>query len=85
MKTRVRNTRLSCMAPVASLGIYGLEVTGYGPSLCAATIALPGAEAGQRRMPMSLVVEPAFGWPDGCSEMRILFSTDPGIALVQTQ
>lgn len=78
----------------ASLGRHGLELAGFGcgQSLCAATIPLIAPDARERYvnwgataakqppMPLPLFVESAFSWPDGASEMRILFSTDPHVA-----
>ncbi|MEF3083767.1 hypothetical protein V3391_16235 [Luteimonas sp. SMYT11W] len=79
-----------------SLGRHGLEISGFGcgRSLCAATIplAVPGADeryagwyetdANEPPMPLPVFAQMAFTWPGGASEMRILFSTDPDVAMV---
>lgn len=80
----------------ATLGRHGLEFAdfGCGRSLCLATIPLsgPDAQAAYQRwssherkaspMPLPVFVESAFTWPDGRTEMRMMFSTDPHAAAI---
>jgi hypothetical protein len=79
-----------------SLGRHGLEISGFGcgRSLCAATIPIVAPDAAQRYaawygtdgneppMPLPVFAQMAFTWPNGASEMRILFSTDPDVTVV---
>ncbi|WP_123832816.1 hypothetical protein [Luteimonas sp. 100069] len=81
-----------------TLGRHGLEFAdfGCGRSLCLATIPLsgPDAQAAYQRwsrqerkaspMPLPVFVESPFTWPDGRTEMRMMFSTDPHSAAIGT-